>query len=148
MKKIMVLLFLVLSLCLIGCDLNFLSGTVYFYELAGDGNEPSDASLRYRKDGYTIIMSRGSGGESGWDTKEGAEGYKEKTTFTLKLDGKDISPIEGSKSVAKLGKNRYHVVESFELKSLPKGTHTLEGKTTFTDHSGGTRTNVVTLTIN
>ena len=145
MKKTIILLFLVISLCLIGCDLNFLSGTVYFYNLAGEGDEPSNASLRYRKDGYTIIMSRGKGDESGWPTEEGAEGLKNDTTFTLTLNKKNIIAAN-DKSIEDLGGEDYHIVQSFELDVLAKGTYTLVGRTDFSS-TGGFRNNIVTLTI-
>lgn len=146
MKKITLLLLLVVTLCLISCELDpYITGTIYFYSMAGEHNEDSTASLKYREDGYDIIMSRGEAGKR--LSKSAADKLIGKTDFTLKLDGTELTPISTSKSTKKLGNTGYHVVQSYTLGALAKGTYELVGKTVFHDHEGRSRLNKVTLTI-
>jgi hypothetical protein len=75
-----------------------------------------------------------------------------KTIFTLELDGEALDRVAGSKSVDELGNSGWHVVETFILPELRKGTFTLYGETKFYDmqHEGQPvpyRHNEVTLKI-
>ncbi len=98
------LLIITLLTLLAGCELG--THTYYFYSWAVDDEEPA-YELTYRKDGYTIIMSRGRGG---FDLDKGeAEGLIGYTEFTLKLNDEELEPID-EKSVAKLD-NGWHVVQ-------------------------------------
>ncbi|NLK04980.1 MAG: hypothetical protein GX315_01325, partial [Spirochaetales bacterium] len=94
MKKLF-LAFIICVIALVGCDLNP-QNTYYFYSLAelpdGDNTVPIDTTVRYIKDsaGYTIIMSKGRS-PVGFIQSE-AEGEKDETEFTLKLDGVALTP--------------------------------------------------------
>ena len=144
MKKHLIVLSLILvMLAMVGCDLNPLNRhTQYFYNLAGEGNADSSKTIKYRSDGHTIIMSRGEGGKV--LTEAQATALIPKTGFTLTLDTVLLTPIN-SMSVDELS-NGYHVVQSFSLGVMSKGSHTLIG---FTDliKEGGSRTNTVHLTV-
>ena len=144
MKKTLVILPVVLLvLTLICCELNPLNKhTQYFYSLTGKWEEESWKTIQYRRDGHTIIMSRGLGGQVLDEAQ--ATALLPKTEFTLSLDGVSLNPITG-KSVDKLT-NGYHVVQSFSLGVMSRGSHTLIG---FTDlkQEGSSRTNRVNLTV-
>jgi len=134
------LLIITLLTLLAGCELG--THTYYFYSWAVDDEEPA-YELTYRKDGYTIIMSRGRGG---FDLDKGeAEGLIGYTEFTLKLNDEELEPID-EKSVAKLD-NGWHVVQTFKTGTLSRGTYTLEGTSILTGEDEGTRVNTVLLTI-
>ena len=121
MKKLF-LAFIICVIALVGCDLNP-QNTYYFYSLAelpdGDNTVPIDATVRYIKDsaGYTIIMSKGRSPD-GFIQSE-AEGEKDKTEFTLKLDGVALTPTT-SRSIDQLD-GSWHVVQSFSTGHLEKG---------------------------
>lgn len=119
--------------------LAWFSTTVYFYSIAGEGEEDSTHQLRARDSGYTVIMSRGMGGQE--LTKNQAEALVDTTTFTLSLGGTALDPV-GEKGVDKLGNTGWHVVQEFETGPLPKGTYELIGTTIGSEI---TRTNKVTL---
>lgn len=112
--------------------------------MAGEGNEPSDYSLKHRSSGYEIFMSRGKDGEI--LSKTQAEALVAYTVFSLKLDEAVIEP-NNNKAVAELESKGWHVVQSYSLPKLSKGTYSLVGKSTFNDMGGSSRTNTVTLTI-
>lgn len=148
MKKLF-LAFIISVIALVGCDLIPLD-TYYFYSLAElpDSNNtvPIDATVRYIKDteGYTIIMSKGRS-PVGF-TQPDAEGEKDKTEFTLKLDGVALTPTT-SRSIDQLD-GSWHVVQSFSTGHLEKGAdYLLEGKTVSTGSPSFTRTNVVRLRV-
>ena len=63
MKKLLIVFPLVMvAFGMLGCNLNPLNQhTQYFYNLAGEEEEDSSRTLKYRSDGHTIIMSRGEG---------------------------------------------------------------------------------------
>nr|WP_319474608.1 hypothetical protein [uncultured Sphaerochaeta sp.] len=149
MKKPIIYLFSAIVLILgTGCDLFpfFNNGTIYFYEMAGENDDPSSYRLKHRDDGYTIIMSRGEAGQT--LTEDMAlKDYLPYTDFSLSLDGTPLSAI-GEKTVDELGNSGWHVVQSFTLPELRKGTYTLIGKTVFRDKEGNpSRENEVTLKI-
>lgn len=144
MKKHLIVLFLILVILgLVACDLNPLNRhTQYFYSLAGAGDSDSSKTLKYRSDGHTIIMSRGEGGKVLSEAE--ANALIPLTGFTLELDSVPLTAIT-SKSVDKLS-DGYHVVQSFSLAVMSKGSHTLKGVTDLIKE-GGKRTNTVYLTI-
>lgn len=145
MKKFYIPSILILLVLSMGCDLYpHQAKTIYFYALAGEDEEDTTATLAYRKDGYTIIMSRGSGGNGGFSKKDDAEALKAKTEFMISLDGENLSHLE-DKGVDRLGKTGFHVVQAFFLPSLTRGIYVLEGKTLF--HTDGSRVNKVFITI-
>lgn len=125
---------------LAGCEL--FNHTYYFYSWAEDGQEPT-YTLNYRKEGYTIIMSRGRGDDE--LTKSEAEGLIGQTTFSLELSNTALIPID-EKGVAKLD-GGWHVVQTFKTGALSRGTHTLVGTSVLTGADAGTRVNTVHLTI-
>ncbi len=140
--RIIVLSLLVFGM--VGCTLNLLDQqTQYFYSLAGEGDADSSQTLKYRSDGYTIIMSRGEGGKV--LTESEANDLISETGFSLELDTNPLTAI-ASMSVDELGDSGYHVVQSFSLGVLDKGPHTLLGVTDLIKENG-TRTNTVYLTI-
>ncbi|MDY0289951.1 MAG: hypothetical protein RBR15_14080 [Sphaerochaeta sp.] len=148
MKKALGILFVILIvLGMAGCDLNPLNKhTQYFYSLTGEWETPSYKTLNYRSDGHTIIMSRSKAGPP--LTKEQADALNNlsKTEFSLTLDGNAVDPL-GPMTVAELDRG-YHVVQSFPLGVMDKGTHTLVGVTYLrAEGEGGTRTDTVHLTI-
>ncbi|MFA6681761.1 MAG: hypothetical protein WCS35_06990, partial [Sphaerochaeta sp.] len=116
--------------------------TQYFYSLTGEWEEESWKTIQYRRDGHTIIMSRGMGVEVLNEAQ--ATALLPETEFTLSLDGVSLMLTTG-KSVDKLA-NGYHVVQSFSLGVMSRGSHTLIG---FTDlkQEGISRTNRVNLTV-
>lgn len=125
---------------MVGCDLNPLDQhTQYFYSLAGEGEEDSSKTIKYRSDGHTIIMSRGEQGEELSELE--AEDLINQTTFTLTLDGTSLAS-KSVKTVDDLGSG-YHVVESFDLGKKSPGEYELIGSTT----GNMSRTNKVFLTI-
>lgn len=89
-------------------------------------------------------MSRGEGGKVLTEEQANALNSPSQTAFTLTLDGTILTPIN-SMSVDKLT-DGYHVVQSFYLGVMSKGTHTLIGITEL-KKEGRTRTNTVHLTI-
>lgn len=96
MKRVLLLLIgLCMLLLSLSCDLTQDTGEVYFYTIAAEGNGPRSASIRYRSDGYTIIMSCGQIEEEGFDTKEAAEARKNDVSFTLSLEGGPLQPDSG-----------------------------------------------------
>nr|WP_321294759.1 hypothetical protein [uncultured Sphaerochaeta sp.] len=149
MKKVF-LLVIISVVVLVGCDL-IPRDTYYFYSLAelpdSDNTVPIDATVRYIKDsaGYTIIMSKGRS-PVGFIQSE-AEGEKDKTEFTLKLDGVTLTPTT-SRSIDQLD-GSWHVVQSFSTGHLEKGAdYLLEGTTDSTlGNPSFIRTNVVRLKV-
>jgi len=142
--------YLLLAIVLIlgtGCDLfPYMGNEVYFYSMAGPNEEPSSFDLKRRDGGHVIIMSRGV--EDVELDYSQALSLKDDTVFTLTLDGEDLARISGSKTVDELGNTGWHVVESFTLPELSKGTYTLVGKTVFGEQEGNPfRQNEVTLEI-
>jgi len=133
MKKPIICLLLAIVLILgTGCDLfPYMGKEVYFYEMAGQDNNDSTFRLMHQNGGHTIIMSRGK--ENIELEYEEAEALISKTIFTLQLNGEDLDRISGSKTVDELGNTGWHVVETFILPELEKGTYTLYGKTKFND---------------
>lgn len=114
--------------------------------MAGPNEEPSSFDLKRRDGGHVIIMSRGV--EDVELDYSQALSLKDDTVFTLTLDGEDLARISGSKTVDELGNTGWHVVESFTLPELSKGTYTLVGKTVFGEQEGNPfRQNEVTLEI-
>lgn len=147
MKKVMPLIIILAILFFISsCSLAlWLTGIVYFYEMAGEHNNPSDFTLLYRNEGYTIIMSRGVEGVQ--LSKVEAQKLITSTLFTLTLDDEALEAI-GTKSVDELGRTGWHVVQSYTLPRLGKGTYELCGKTICTDIEGNfSRENIVTVNI-
>lgn len=75
-----------------------------------------------------IVMSRGQG-----DVPiDQAEALVSTTVFTSQLDGESLAVID-AKTVDKLGDSGWHVVQSYRLPNLAKGTYALLGTTTFQD---------------
>ena len=146
MKKPIICLLLAIVLILgIGCDLfPYMGKEVYFYEMAGENNDPSSYRLKRRDGGHIIIMSRGRGGFI--LEKEDAEDLIDNTVFSLTLDGAPLQPI-GEMTVDELGNTGWHVVQNFTLPELSVGTYTLIGVTEFPNLEEGSRTNEVTLEI-
>ena len=147
MKKPIIYLLLALVLILgAGCDLFpfFNNGTIYFYEMAGENDDPSSYRLKHRDDGYTIIMSRGVGGDS--LSQQEAEDLIDNTVFSLTLDGAPLQLI-GEMTVDELGNTGWHVVQNFSLQELSVGFYTLVGVTQFPGLEEGSRRNEVTLEI-
>jgi hypothetical protein len=146
MKKPIIYLLLAIVLILgTGCDLfPYMGKEVYFYSMAGPNEEPSFFELKYRDGGHVIIMSRGDEGLVLEQTQAQTE-YLPYTDFYLSLDGTPLTAI-GEKTVDELGNTGWHVVQSFTLPELNRGTYTLVGKTVFRDKSGS-RENEVTLEI-
>lgn len=144
-KKTAVIIVLFTALLFSGCTLvSWISGTVYFYEMAGEGDADSTHRLRSRSSGYTIVMSRGKGGDV--LKKSDAEKMVDDTTFTLTLDGAPLQ--KGEMTVDKLGNDGWHVVQNFETGALKRGEYILFGKTEGTvDGSPFTRENNVTLKV-
>lgn len=148
MKK----LFLVSIICivvLIGCDMNRQS-TFYFYSLADlpDSNtDPIDVTISgvwWKATDYTIIMSKGRSPEGYLETQ--AQEEVDKTTFTLKLNGVEAVP-SSSMTIDELDSS-WHVVQSFKIRQLKKGSdYLLEGTTVSTGDPSFTRTNVVRLRV-
>lgn len=148
MKK----LFLVSIICivvLIGCDMN-LQSTFYFYSLADlpDSNtDPIDVTISgvwWKATDYTIIMSKGKDGTGYLDIQ--AQEEVDKTTFTLKLNGVEAVP-SSSMTIDELDSS-WHVVQSFKIRQLKKGSdYLLEGTTVSTGDPSFTRTNVVRLRV-
>jgi hypothetical protein len=136
MKKPIIYLLLAIMLILVtGCDLfPHMWKTVYFYEMAGQGDSDSTFRLMHQSGGHTIIMSRGK--ENVELKHDEAEALISPTEFTLELDGKALDRVEGSKTVDELGNTGWHVVESFILPELRRGTYTLYGITKFHDLQG------------
>ncbi|MBJ2356220.1 hypothetical protein [Sphaerochaeta sp. S2] len=152
MKKSIIYLLLALVLILgAGCNLfPYFGKTVYFYEMAGRGNNDSTFRLMHQSGGHTIVMSRGK--ENVELSHDEAEALISQTIFILELDGEALDRVTGSKSVDELGNSGWHVVETFILPELRKGTFTLYGETKFYDmqHEGQPvpyRHNEVTLKI-
>ena len=148
MKKTLgVLSVILLVLGMAGCDLNLLNkDTLYFYSLTGEWENPSYKTLNYQRDGHTIIMSRGKGEVPLTESEANALNDSNKTEFSLSLDGNALTPL-GPMSVDELH-NGYHVVQSYFLGVMAKGTHTLIGVTQLkAEGEGGSRTNTVHLTI-
>ncbi len=146
MKKLLIVLSLAMvALGMFGCDLIPLNHhTQYFYNLAGEGNDDSSKTLKYRSDGYTIIMSRGYCEEVLKESE--ANDLIPFSGFSLTLDGNVLEPID-SMSVDELDDTGYHVVQSFSLGVLSRGSHTLLGVTNLIKEGGPPRTNTVYLTI-
>lgn len=147
MKKPITYLLLAIVLILgTGCDLFpfFNNGTIYFYEMAGENEDPSSYRLKHRDDGYTIIMSRGVGGQT--LNQEQAAALIGNTVFSLTLDEVPLQPI-GEMTVDELGNTGWHVVQDFTLQELSVGFYTLVGKTEFPDLEGESRSNEVRLEI-
>ena len=147
MKKPIIYLLLALVLILgAGCDLFpfFNNGTIYFYEMAGENDDPSSYRLKHRDDGYTIIMSRGRGGFI--LEKEQAEDLIDNTVFSLTLDGAPLQLI-GEMTVDELGNTGWHVVQNFSLQELSVGFYTLVGVTQFPGLEEESRRNEVALEI-
>jgi hypothetical protein len=143
-KPIIYLLLATLLLLSVGCNLfPYMNKTVYFYEMAGWYNNDSTYKLAPQSGGHTIIMSRGEERERLEESE--AEGYIDRTEFSLSLDGTPLV-AQGEKTVKKLGDSGWHVVQSFTLPELGKGTYTLIGETDFIQH-GTSRRNKVTLII-
>ena len=148
MKKPIIYLLLAIVLILgTGCDLfPYMGNEVYFYSMAGPNEEPSSFDLKRRDGGHVIIMSRGDEGLVLEQTQAQTE-YLPYTDFYLSLDGTPLTAI-GEKTVDELGNTGWHVVQSFTLPELRKGTYTLIGKTVFRDKEGNpSRENEVTLKI-
>ena len=114
------------------------SGDVYFYSMGMGESSGTTAnySLDYRKDGYTIIMSNGTSEM----TKDEALILKGTTAFSVTLDSVEITP-DSVRKVKKLNDGGWHVVQSFTISPLAKGTYTLVGTTV------SLRVNTVILTI-
>ena len=146
MKKPIIYLLLALVLILgTGCDLfPYMGKEVYFYSMAGPNEEPSTFELKQRDGGHIIIMSRGDEGKVLEQTQAQTD-YLPYTDFYLSLDGTFLTAI-GEKTVDELGNSGWHVVQSFTLPELNRGTYTLVGRTVFRD-KGGSRENEVTLEI-
>nr|WP_321304684.1 hypothetical protein [uncultured Sphaerochaeta sp.] len=147
MKKPIIYLLLALVLILgTGCDLFpfFNNGTIYFYEMAGENDDPSSYRLKHRDDGYTIIMSRGVGGVR--LSQQEAVDLIDNTDFSLTLNGALLQPI-GEMTVDELGNTGWHVVQEFTLQKLSVGLYTLVGVTDFSGAEGGSRRNEVSLEI-
>jgi hypothetical protein len=89
-------------------------------------------------------MSRGDEGKVLEQTQAQTD-YLPYTDFYLSLDGTPLIAI-GEKTVDELGNSGWHVVQSFTLPELNRGTYTLIGRTVFRD-KGGSRENEVTLEI-
>lgn len=143
MRKIGMSLLVVFVVAL-GMGCSFLSGnekTVYFYSIAGEGNEDSSYQLKQRSDGHTIIMTRNDASTE-WD-EQTARDHISTTNFILFIDGNDITDYD-EKDVDELGDSGWHVVQNFTLPPLSKGTHILKGITHFISYD---RINEVTLTI-
>ena len=148
MKKPIIYLLLAIVLILgTGCDLfPYMGKEVYFYSMTGPNEEPSTFELKRRDGGHVIIMSRGEEGME-LDQEQARTDYLPYTDFYLSLDGTPLTAI-GEKTVDELGNSGWHVVQSFTLPELRKGTYTLIGKTVFTDKEGNpSRENEVTLKI-
>ena len=151
MKKVF-LLVIISVVVLVGCNLNP-QNTYYFYSMfelpdgVSDNVEPIDfevSSVWWKRPNYTIIMSKGRS-PVGF-TQTVAEGEKDKTEFTLKLDGVALTPTT-SRSIDQLDSS-WHVVQSFSTGHLEKGAdYLLEGKTVSTGDPSFTRTNVVRLKV-
>ncbi len=112
----------------VSCDL-FSDGTVYFYTMAPE-IDPTTSTyrLRYRSDGWTIMMTLGEVDDEGFKTAAEAQSYIEETTFTLTVDGQPIEP-EGDKGVEQLTGTLWHVVEAYHV-TLDSGEHKVFGTTT------------------
>jgi hypothetical protein len=147
MKKPIICLLLAIVLILgTGCDLfPYMGKEVYFYEMAGENNDPSSYRLKHRDGGHVIIMSRGRG-EEVLSFREDAEKLIDHTEFSLTLGDDPLDPIN-DKTVDELGNTGWHVVQSFTLPELSVGTYTLIGVTEFLGEEEGSRTNEVTLEI-
>ena len=145
MKKPIIYLLLAIVLILgTGCDLfPYMGKEVYFYSMTGPNEELSTFELKRRDGGHVIIMSRGEEGRE--LTESEANGYIDRTDFSLSLDGTPLSAI-GEKTVDELGNSGWHVVQSFTLPELAKGRYTLIGETEFIQY-GNSRRNEVTLII-
>ena len=150
MKKVF-LLVIISVVVLVGCDMNPQS-TYYFYSLAelpdGVNTVPIDVTIRgvwWKPTNYTIIMSRGLPLPNCFD-QDKVEAEIPMTTFTLKLDGVDLTPTT-LKTVDYLV-DSYHVVQSFSTGDLEKGDdYLLEGTTVSTGTPSFTRRNVVRLRV-
>ncbi len=117
----------------------------HFYDLAGDWEDDSYKTLKYREDGNTIMMSRGIGGRKLTETE--ATDLISKTEFSLKLDDVTIEP-KADMTVEKLGFTGYHVVQYFKVIKMERGEHELYGKTLLRHPTNPiTRENTVYLTI-
>lgn len=125
----------------IGCEIE--SGTYYFYSWIDEEDSTSAATITYKNGGYMIIMSRGISGTE--LTRDDASDLIGTTTFELEIDGEPIGPAT-SKTVDDLGSG-YHVVQTFETGRLSRGEYEVLGKTTWTDHDGGSREDTVTVTV-
>jgi len=144
---VLITLFLFIGASFSSCSLHYwVDGEIYFYQIAGEGNEDSRANLLSKKNGYTIIMSRGKDGKT-LDKTE-AEELAENTVFTLALDdlgGSGSQELEGGEigtdKLGLFGNDGWHVVQSFETGPLPKGSYELTGITE------GIRNNTVTLKV-
>ncbi len=138
-KKTAVITVLCAVMLFSGCALvTWFSGTVYFYEMAGEGDSDSTYRLRSRSSGYTIVMSRGKGGHE--LEKDKAEEMVDDTTFTLTLDGETLQG--GEKTVDELGNTGWHVVQNFETGALKRGEYILIGTTKDTTVSFNRENNV------
>lgn len=138
-KKKVLCTAIALVLLLAGCEL--FRDTYYFYSWAVDGQEPT-YELNYRREGYTIIMSRGREGFT--LDRDGAVNLIEYTEFELKLNDTDLVPVN-EKDVDELDSG-WHVVQTFKTGRLSKGLYELTGITEFHDLDDS-RTNRVDLRI-
>ena len=147
MKRLVIWLMIAMFFTItLGCSLfpNY-QKNIYFYEMAGEGNQPSSYRLSQRNDGHIIIMSRGV--ENRTLSRDEAEDLIPDTGFTLQLEEQDLVAA-GPKDVDELGNTGWHVVQSFTLDPLEKGTYVLTGTSTFYDmEDNSQRRNEVTLEI-
>lgn len=130
-----------------GCILaDFFGGELYYYTLIDPVNGIEEhRTLLYKSSGYTIIMSRGMDGEK--LTRQEAEDLMDSTTFTLMLDGEEISGRD--KGVDELGfmkSDGWHVVQYFDLPVLERGASAIMVGTSIFN-GGGSITNTVHLKI-
>jgi len=130
-----------------------LQSTFYFYSMfeLPDGEinntDPIDfevSSVWWKPTDFTIIMSKGRSPKGYLETQ--AQEEVDKTTFTLKLNGVEAVP-SSSMTIDELDSS-WHVVQSFKIRQLKKGSdYLLEGTTVSTGDPSFTRTNVVRLRV-